>query len=260
MKKFLIGVLMSLFFISSTKAHFLVLIPEKDVIEKGKGVVNLEARFTHPMEGGPNMEFSIMESAFFIKEERNSLNWQRKSIPVTKGSTKKVSMYTGSLNFSKPGIYQVFVTSSPYFESSEGKYIQQIAKVILSVFGIEEGWDRPLGLKVEIVPLVKPFGLWEGNTFKGRVLIEGKPAKNVEVEVEYLNTKGVKPPVDSLITQVVKTDEMGYFEYTIPWAGWWGFSAITEKETIKGADGKVYPLEVGGVIWVRAYPKPKEVK
>lgn len=260
MKKFLTGMLTSLFLFSSAQAHFLVLVPEQDFVEKGKRSVSLEAKFTHPMEGGPNMEFSITEGGVFIKGEKKTLTWQKKLIPVTKGSAKKVSMYTGILNLDKPGIYQIFVTSSPYFESSEGKYIQQIAKVVISAFGIEEGWDEPVGLKVEIVPWVKPFGLWEGNIFKGRVLINGEPAKNVEVEVEYLNTKGVKVPVDSLVTQVVKTDENGYFEYTIPWAGWWGFSAITEGETIKGEDGKEYPLEVDGVIWVKAYPKPKEVK
>ncbi len=260
MKKFLFVLLTILFLVSSVNAHFLVLIPEYDVIEKGRKSVTLEAKFTHPMEGGPHMEFNIAESAFFVKGEKYTLNWQKKLIPSTKGSLKKVSMYTGSITINKPGIYRIFVNSSPYFESSEGKYIQQMAKVIISALGIEEGWDEPIGLKVEIIPLVKPFGLWEGNTFKGRVLIDGKPAKNIEVEVEYMNTKGIKPPVESLITQVVKTDENGYFEYTIPWAGWWGFSAVTEQGSIKGPDNKEYPLEIDGVIWVKAYPKPKEVR
>ena len=31
--------------------------------------------------------------------------------------------------------------------------------------------DRPVGLPVEIVPLSRPFGLYAGNTFRGKVLV-----------------------------------------------------------------------------------------
>lgn len=39
-----------------------------------------------------------------------------------------------------------------------------------------------------------------------------------------------------------------------------GFSALGDGGIIKGLDGKEYPLELDAVIWVKAYPKPKEVK
>ncbi len=70
------------------------------------------------------------------------------------------------------------------------------------------------------------------------------------VEVEYYNTKGLKAPSEDFITQEVKTNELGEFSFAMPLAGWWGFSAlIDDDETIK-KDGKTYPVELGGVIWV----------
>jgi cobalt/nickel transport protein len=260
LKSIILFPLILLSFTSSAKAHFLVLLPDTDNIEGAKREVKLEARFTHPMEGGPNMEFKILDSGVLVRGEKINLNWERVLIPSMKGSSNRVSMYKTTLKITKPGVYQVYVDPEPYFEPSEKKYIKQITKVIIQALGMEEGWDEPIGLKAEIIPLIKPFALWEGNTFKGKVLINGEPASNIEVEVEYLNTKNLKAPYESFITQVVKTDENGYFEYTIPWAGWWGFSAIGEGGKVKGADGKEYPLELDAVIWVKAYPKPKEVK
>ncbi len=260
LKSIILMCLVILFSTSLAKAHFLVLIPDSDNVESSKREVKIETRFTHPMEGGPNMVFKILDSGALVRGKKIELEWKKRLIPSMKGSSKKVPMYLTILKITKPGVYQVYVDPEPYFEPSEEKYIKQITKVLIQAFGLEEGWDTPIGLKAEIIPLVKPFAIWEGNTFKGQVLINGKPARNIEVEVEYLNTKNIKAPYESFITQVVKTDENGYFEYTIPWAGWWGFSALGDGGVIKGPNGKEYPLELDAVIWVKAYPKPKEVK
>jgi len=37
----------------------------------------------------------------------------------------------------------------------------------VTAFGDDEGWDEEIGLKTEIVPLSKPFGLYAGNIFQG---------------------------------------------------------------------------------------------
>lgn len=143
------------------------------------------------MEGGPNMYFEILDSGGFIRGERINFDW-KKNNTFYEGNSKKVPMYITTLKITKPGVYKIYVDPKPYFEPSQKKYIKQITKVIIQAMGLEEGWDEPAGLKAEIVSLVKPFAIWEGNTFRGQVLIDGKPAKNIEVEVEYLNTNGVK--------------------------------------------------------------------
>ena len=119
-----------------------------------------------------------------------------------------------------------------------------------------EGWDEPIGLKAEIVPLSRPYSLYAGNIFSGVVLYDGKPAGGVEVEYELYNTKGYKAPNDTYITQVTKTDDNGVFSVGLPVAGWWGFSALMEDEKSIKKDSKEYPVELGAVIWINA----KELK
>ena len=51
------------------------------------------------------------------------------------------------------------------------------------------------------------------------------------------------------LAKVMQTPK-GEFSFTMPLTGWWGFAALIEDdETIK-KDGKDYPIELGGVIWV----------
>ncbi len=243
---------------TSAQAHFLLLKPTTDIVEGNQSrAIKVEARFTHPMEGGPNMPFKPVKSGIVVNGKKIPIHWKEKKIPAIPGSKKLVPCYTSSVKLRFPGVYQIYLVPDYYFEPSEEKFIRQIAKVEVEAYGWESGWDKPIGLKAEIVPVTRPFGLWEGNTFVGRVYFNGKPAKNIEVEVEYLNKKNLKVPADAFVTQVVKTDENGYFYYTIPWAGWWGFSAIGEDGKRKYKDGKLYPVELDAVLWVKAYPKPK---
>ena len=240
-------------------AHFLVVKPDSDIVRKP--VIKVESEFTHPAEGYPAMHYQIERSGVFVNGRIYPIEWQKRYIPAEPGSDLKVEEYTAAIRLHGPGVYQIFVEQKPYFEPTEGQFIQQIAKVYVSAFGWEEGWRKPIGLPVEIVPLTRPFGLWEGNTFVGQVLKNGKPVPYARVEIEYYNSQGVKYPNELLYTQVVKTDQNGIFIYTVPWSGWWGFSAITEGGEIKNpSDGKKYPLELDAVVWIYAYPKPQGVK
>ena len=141
------------------------------------------------------------------------------------------------------------VSNKEYFEPSERRYIKQIAKVYIPLKGLEGRWERPLHLKAEIVPLSRPFWIVEGETFVGRVYINGKPARGVKVEVEYLNEKGIP---EELASQTLITNKDGYFFFSFPYAGWWGFSAIG----FGGRKGR-YPIELDAVLWVKVLPKPK---
>jgi cobalt/nickel transport protein len=127
-------------------------------------------------------------------------------------------------------------------------------KVVVNAMGLEEGWDEELGLKTEIVPLARPYGLWTGNVFRGIVKKDGKPVPYAEVEVEYFNEDGkIEPPADPFITQVIKADLNGVFSYAMPRAGWWGFSALGEaEEKMKNPNGEEVPVEIGALIWVHA--------
>lgn len=253
-------------------AHFQLLIPSKVFVEGAPQKIELFMPFTHPMEGGPIMDVGKpIEFGVFMGGERKVLNDKVKVIELgvfpswhpeygeNKGN--KARAYKAEVMIDTPGDYVFYVIPEPYFEPQEECFIWQMTKVVVNAFGAEEGWDKPLGLKAEIVPLVKPYALWVGNEFKGRVLIDGKPASNIYVEIEYYNEDGkVKElPSDALITQVVKTDEDGVFSYVIPWAGWWGFAALGEGEE-REYQGKRYPVELDAVMWVKAFPLPEGVR
>ena len=144
-----------------------------------------------------------------------------------------------------------FVEPAPYWEPAEEKFIVHYTKVVVNGFGLEEGWDDEVGLKTEIVPLTRPYGLYTGNVFQGIVKVNGKPVPFTKVEVEYYNKDGkLTAEADPLITQVIKADANGVFTYAMPRAGWWGFAALNEDEKPMIHDGKKYPVEIGALIWV----------
>jgi len=113
-----------------------------------------------------------------------------------------------------------------------------------------------VGLETEIIPLTRPYGLWTGNVFTGKVLVKGKPVPDAEVEIEYLNESPenkspLKAPADPFVTQVVKADKNGVFTYAMPKAGWWGFAALQDASWTLKKDGKPKKVEIGAVFWVR---------
>ena len=117
---------------------------------------------------------------------------------------------------------------------------------------------RPRGSADKIVPLNKPTAIVAGSTFSGQVLTDGKPAANLEIEIEYmaagagLATLSPKPPTITPPpggTLVARTDANGVFTFGIPRAGYWGFAAIGSgpAKTFKDKD-----QEEDAVIWIHA--------
>jgi cobalt/nickel transport protein len=170
--------------------------------------------------------------------------------------------WKGLYGINKPGIYTFYFVPQPYYEPAEEKYIIHMTKVYVPALGYEEEWDQMVGLKAEIQPLTRPFGLYAGNVFKGVLKFKGKPLPEADVEVEFWNAGGkVEPPNDYFVTQVVKTDDNGVFSFSPPKAGWWGFAGLAEeKNAIRHVDGKKKTAEYGAVLWVyfNEFPAPKQ--
>ncbi len=230
-------------------AHFLVLLPSTDIVQaEDSRTVNLDLRFTHPMEQGPSMNLARpRQVAAMVGGKRIDLSDRLKARTVDGKSA-----YTCSLETKQPGDYVVFVEPEPYWEAAEGKMIVHYTKVVIDVLDAENGWDALVGLPVEIEPLVRPYGLWTGNTFRGIVRYRGRPVPFARVEVEYYNEgRRVKPPKDAFTTQVIKADAGGVFSYTMPRAGWWGFAALLSGDKMKNPEGKLVDTELGGLMWVK---------
>lgn len=244
----LISIIVVLFFTGGAFAHFGVIMPSDDIIgAKDPKKVTLKIYFMHPFEQEwLNME-KLKVFGVIIGEKKIDL---LRSLVNKK--VKGKDAWEAEFTIKLPGDYIFYLEPKPYWEPAEEKFIVHFPKIVVQALGKEEGWDKEVGLPIEIIPLARPYGLWAGNVFQGIVKVNGKPLPFADVEVEYFNEGGrVKAPKDSYITQVIKADGNGIFTYAIPKAGWWGFAALSEAPYKVKKDGKEYPVEIGGVIWVR---------
>ena len=231
-------------------AHFQTLVPSTDICEdQAQATISLVLSFCHPFEGHLMQMARPSQFGVLIKGEK------RIDLLNTLEEKKQdgFSTWHTSYTMTMPGDHVFFVVPDPYWEAAEEAFIVHYTKVVVNGFGMELGWDAEIGLKTEIIPLCRPYGLYTGNLFQGLVLVKGKPAPYTEVEVEYYNDEGkYMAPAGPFITQVIKTDLNGVFSYAMPKAGWWGFAALSEDEhkMLNPNDGKHYPVEIGALMWV----------
>ena len=236
--------------VKPSQAHFGVILPTDSTVENGQGTqMELYLQFMHPFE----FEFMNLERP---AEFGVVVNGKKKILTgdLVENDISGHKAWKASYIVNEPGDHIFYMVPKPYWEPSEDTYIQHMTKVIVGAYGLEDGWSNPVGLKAEMVPLTRPYGLWEGNLFCAKVLYEGKPAPDIRVEIEYYNntTPRKKVPSEYFVTQVVKTDQDGKFCYAIPWAGWWGFAGLLEDSKGMEHNGKKVGLEIGAVIWVEA--------
>ena len=168
---FVLTVAMTVFWTGMAFAHFGMLIPSDSMVMQDENrTVALKASFSHPFEGvGMELEkpevFGVMAHG-----KKQNLMGQLKEIKVM-GHT------AWGLDYSvkRPGVYMFYMVPKPYWEAAEDCFIIHHTKTVVTAFGDDEGWDAEMGLKTEIVPLSKPFGLYAGNLFQGIVKLDGKP-------------------------------------------------------------------------------------
>lgn len=228
------------------QAHFLELIPSADILDAaGTRTVVLDALFTHPVEGGPVMDLAPPVQ---FGVQRDGQKTDLKSL-LTERLVAGKRAWQASYKFSQPGNHIFYLEPAPYWDAAEKQFLVHYTKVIVDFAG-GSGWEAPVGLPVEIIPLTRPYGLWTGNLFRGVVMKNGKPLAGATVEIEWINDTGIKVPADPFLTQEARTDLNGIFAYAMPRAGWWGFTALTDGK-VRGADGKPAAAELGGTIWMK---------
>jgi len=247
MKKLFISIIMSIctiFSAGSAMAHYGMLIPSDSmVMQEDNRTINLKLSFSHPFEGeGMELVKPIVFGVMANGEKADLLK------TLIKTKVMEHTAWETSYTIKRPGVYMFYMEPKPYWEPAEDCYIVHYTKTVVTAFGDDEGWDHEIGLKTEIVPLSKPYGLYTGNVFQGIVKMDGKPVPFGEVEVEYYNKeRKAQAPTDYMVTQTIKADANGVFTYSAPKAGWWGFAALnTSDKKIKGKD-----VEIGAVLWVK---------
>ncbi|MEA1955484.1 MAG: DUF4198 domain-containing protein [Campylobacterota bacterium] len=257
---------------TSAMAHFQMAYTPNTALEKGK-TIEFVHTFTHPFADEHTMDMgkqhdtkklaSVEEFYVINKTKKTDLKKTLKQITF-KGNHNSGKGYKSKYKARRMGDHVFVMKPAPYYEKGEDIYIQQITKSIVNVAGTPTNWDAELGLKAEIVPLVKPYAIWEHGSFTGVVKAKGKVVPFAEIEVEYINRDvdmknnkmgkaRYEAPQDSFVTMGIKANKDGEFTFAIPKAGFWGFCALgagVDKE-YKGKE-----LSQDAVIWVEA----KEMK
>jgi len=250
MKKSVLLITLSLFSLSGlspAQAHFGMVIPSDSMVMQGdERLLKLQLSFSHPfemvgMEMGKPKVLGVMANG--IKQDLIGALKETRVLGHTG--------WEGEYRIKRPGVYMFYLEPQPYWEPAEDCFIIHYTKAVVTAFGDDDGWDREVGLKTEIVPLSKPFGLYAGNVFQGIVKLDGQPVPFAEVEVEYFNQdQRAKAPTDYMIAQTIKADKNGVFTYAVPVAGWWGFAALNEADYMLKHGGEDKAVELGAVIWV----------
>lgn len=246
---------LALMFSQNAWAHFGMLIPSSNIVTQEQKNLELSLSFSHPFEMvGMNLEKPVH---FGVVSHDKKYNLTEYLSPT---SIMDRIGWQASYKVKRPGVYHFFMEPAPYWEPSEDVHIIHYTKTIVAAFGGDTGWDTPIGLPVEIVPLTRPFGNYINNVFSGTVLVQGEPAPGVKIEVEhYSNNPPAHSASDYHITQVVKTDSNGNFTFACNRDGWWGFSALTAADyTLKSPEGLDKDVELGGVLWIYIDPIPQE--
>lgn len=229
------------------QGHFQTLVPDRVWINGETNTLTLTADFTHPMAGGPRMPMGTPER-FGVRTTDGDADLGARLQVRDDGGARH---YVAQLAVRSPGDHVFYLSPAPYWEAGEGRMIVHHTKVIVNAFGGPPLWQHPIGLPVEIQPMVQPYGLWTGNLFRGRVLKNGHPLPHAEIEVEWRNDGSLKDIPDVFETQQLFADGDGVFSYAMPRAGWWGFAAlVTREEPMTNPDGVEVPVEQGGLIWV----------
>ncbi len=242
-----------LLFSIGAQAHFQTLIPSHPLVTHTTGgQLNIELRFTHPMALGPTMPMA-RPTRLDVVVHGQQQNLLDRLQPATYDDQPAWRM---DYRVKRPGTYRFFVEPTPYFDASENRFIRQHTQVVVDAYAAGQDWAEPLGLTSEIQPLTRPFALWSGSLFSGRVLHRGQPQPHTEVEIEYLNPEGLVVD-DAFLNQVVLTNAQGEFSISLPKAGWWGIAALIEgDESLPGPDGAMKPVSEDAVLWLHAVEMP----
>ncbi len=187
-------IMLSLLAANPVLAHYGMVIPSDSMVMQGEDKkVNLKLSFSHPFELiGMELEKPQAFGVFFNGEKEDLLNTLKKTQII------KHTAWETDYTIKRPGVYMFYMEPKPYWEPAEDCFIVHYTKTVVTAFGDDEGWDKEVGIKTEIVPLSKPYGLYAGNVFQGIVKLDGKPVPYADVEIEYYNKDGKVKSSDRL--------------------------------------------------------------
>ena len=249
----LLTIVLQIAFPAITYAHFGTILAEDPILTSQRKKTDITFSFIHPFaQKGMDLQRPEQVAVQYLgSKDSREITSELKQIELLDHKAWKTVFKP-----QRPGVFCIYMNPAPYWEKSEDIYIKHITKTYIGAYGVDQGnWSEPMGLKTEIVPLTRPFGLYANNVFQGQVYYNGEIVPHAEIEVEYYNkNEQAEAANDYMVTQVIRADENGVFSYSPPKAGWWGFSALKEADYTIKRNGEDKNVELGGVLWVNFLP------
>ena len=221
-------------------AHFNTIIPDKTDVRRGT-TVNFTCFWGHPYEHIV-FDTKMPHALKALAPDDNVVDIK----PEKDGQRLKFSYKPAQL-----GDHILYCDAAAYFVEEEELFWQDHVKQVIHVMA-QSGWERKTGQLVEIVPLIRPYGIEAGFVFVGQAFLEGKPLEGASVEIEQYLPKAPHEddlPDEAMITRVAKTGPNGLIMYTLDEPGWWVI-AVSAQHGEMEHDGKSYPVEARGLFWI----------
>ncbi|HZZ78941.1 MAG TPA: DUF4198 domain-containing protein [Gemmataceae bacterium] len=216
--------------VSAANAHYNMLLPNKPWAEKGEKVT-FTYQFGHPFE---HELFDAPRPIALVvitpkgKKEALAIEKVLSLIKVDGADGKKVTAWQFTFTPPERGDY-TFTLKTAKIKHDERKLIEDVVKVVLHV-QTQNGWDEAgpaFADHIDIEALTRPYRILPGMVFRGRAISSNKTGA-AGIEIEKYNPKPIKNlPPDELITFKTKADDNGIFVTTLPEAGWWGVTALS---------------------------------
>ena len=177
-------------------------------------------------------------------------------IKVRGADEQDYGAYSFDLEATERGDYVVAMKAALIWDEGEEVFLQDYAKSILHV-QTKLGWDRALGLKFEIVPLTRPYGLQVGGVIQMQLLYDGEPLPGCEVEFEKLQPDIPDEsdlPGEEFITFEAKGDPNGIVTFGLHEEGWFAITAVRETGKEITSDGHTGNLIERSTFWINVAP------
>lgn len=151
----------------------------------------------------------------------------------------------------RPGLYHFLLEGRPWWDQDRQIFLQHYVKTTVPVHNVSKGWEKPVGLLLEIQPLTRPFGLTAPVLFRARAMFNGQVMKDAPVFLHSVTSDGKQTlPSPWHANQEGRTNSAGEFAFVLNRAGWWCCVATMPGDSLKGEDGTPRDRELSAVFWL----------
>ena len=243
----IIGIFIILGISSIACAHFNFFLPDEWHMDSATEN-EIQIIWGHPYEG-IYFDAPEIKEVGLISPDGSKSTLTASDIKVT-GEEGQASAFKVSFTPSTKGDYILFADMKAIEVEEEEIIWEDHVKAIIN-YKTTGGWEQSTGQIIEIIPLVRPYGLEEGFVFVGQAFYDGEPLPGATVEIEKYYPVGEAPdPLpdwDPMITRETTTDQNGVFSYTLDEPGIW---VTAVSYIIPAQDESHYDKDVRGVLMI----------